>query len=206
MWIRSLGQENPLEAGVATPSRILAWRIPRTEETGGLQSMGSPRWIQPKWLGASTSTFTWYFSFLCATTLHSAWHTCAHSQTYYPNLWFFVWFYLSVTNRPWAFRAGTLSSLPLSPWSLWQCLVQSQWSIKIESYNWIILNYTLSWSQITTVGVKKYMLSHIGSTHTLFSRYLPESQWFLILSLPLGSVNGLALLRSSTILAFPGKC
>ena len=168
--------------------------------------MQSPRWIQRKWLSASTSTFTWYFSFLCATTLHSAWHTCAHSQTYYPNLWFFVWFYLSVTNRPWAFRAGTLSSLPLSPWSLWQCLVQSQWSIKIESYNWIILNYTLSWFQITTVGVKKYMLSHIGSTHTLFSRYLPESQWFLILSLPLGSVNGLALLRSSTILAFPGKC
>ena len=40
-----LGQENPLEKGMATDSSILAWRIPRTEEPGGLQSMGSQnRW------------------------------------------------------------------------------------------------------------------------------------------------------------------
>ena len=35
------GQENPLEKGMATHSRILAWRIPWTEEPGSLQSMGS---------------------------------------------------------------------------------------------------------------------------------------------------------------------
>ena len=40
-WVRSLGQEDPLEKGMATHSRILAWRIPWTEETGRLQSMGS---------------------------------------------------------------------------------------------------------------------------------------------------------------------
>jgi len=39
--VRSLGQEDPLEKGIATHSRILAWRIPRTEELAGLQSMGS---------------------------------------------------------------------------------------------------------------------------------------------------------------------
>ena len=39
-WVRSLGQEDPLEEGMATHSGILAWRIPRTEESGGLQSMG----------------------------------------------------------------------------------------------------------------------------------------------------------------------
>ena len=39
-WVRSLGQEDPLEEGMATHSSILAWRIPRTEESGGLQSMG----------------------------------------------------------------------------------------------------------------------------------------------------------------------
>ena len=39
--IRSLGWEDPLEKGMATHSSILAWRIPRTEESGGLQSMGS---------------------------------------------------------------------------------------------------------------------------------------------------------------------
>ena len=39
-WVRSLGQEYPLEEEMATHSSILAWRIPWTEETGGLQSMG----------------------------------------------------------------------------------------------------------------------------------------------------------------------
>ena len=39
--IRSLGWEDPLEEGVETHSRILAWRIPWAEEPGGLQSMGS---------------------------------------------------------------------------------------------------------------------------------------------------------------------
>ena len=34
-WVQSLGREEPLEEGVATHSRILAWRIPRTEEPGG---------------------------------------------------------------------------------------------------------------------------------------------------------------------------
>ena len=37
------GQEDPLEEDMATHSSILAWRIPRTEEPGGLQSMGSQR-------------------------------------------------------------------------------------------------------------------------------------------------------------------
>ena len=40
-WVRTLGWEDPLEEGMATHSSILAWRIPRTEEPGGLQSMGS---------------------------------------------------------------------------------------------------------------------------------------------------------------------
>ena len=39
-WIESLGWEDPLEKGMATHSNILAWRIPWTEETGKLQSMG----------------------------------------------------------------------------------------------------------------------------------------------------------------------
>ena len=41
--VRSLGQEDPLEEGVATHSSILAWRIAWTEDPGGLQSMGSHR-------------------------------------------------------------------------------------------------------------------------------------------------------------------
>ena len=40
-WVRSLGREDPLEKEMATHSSILAWRIPWTEEPGGLQSLGS---------------------------------------------------------------------------------------------------------------------------------------------------------------------
>ena len=39
--VRSLGWEDPLEKGMATYTSILAWKIPWTEEPGGLQSMGS---------------------------------------------------------------------------------------------------------------------------------------------------------------------
>ena len=42
-WVWSLGWEDPLEKGLATPSSILAWRIPRTEEPGRLQSIGLQR-------------------------------------------------------------------------------------------------------------------------------------------------------------------
>ena len=41
--VQSLDQEDPLEKGMATHSSILAWRIPWTEEPGGLQSMRSQR-------------------------------------------------------------------------------------------------------------------------------------------------------------------
>ena len=46
MWetqVQSLDQKDPLEKGMATHSSILAWRIPWTEELGGLQSTGSER-------------------------------------------------------------------------------------------------------------------------------------------------------------------
>ena len=47
MWVWSLGQEDPLKQEMATHSSILAWKIPRTEEPGGLQSLGlqSQTWL-----------------------------------------------------------------------------------------------------------------------------------------------------------------
>ena len=48
-WVQSLGQEDPLEKGIATHSSILAWRIPWSEEPGRLQSMGSQR-VGHDWL------------------------------------------------------------------------------------------------------------------------------------------------------------
>ena len=42
-WVQSVGWEDPLEEGTATHSSILAWRIPWTEDPGGLRSMESKR-------------------------------------------------------------------------------------------------------------------------------------------------------------------
>ena len=63
MWetqVPSLGQEDPLEKGMATHSSILAWRIPWTKESGGLQSMGLQR-VGHAWITK---------------------HTCAHRAFY----------------------------------------------------------------------------------------------------------------------------
>ena len=50
-----LGQEDPLEEGMATHSSILAWRIPWTEEPGRLQSIGSQRLDVTEWLSIHIS-------------------------------------------------------------------------------------------------------------------------------------------------------
>ena len=58
MWetqVLSLGWEDSLEKGIGTQSNILAWRIPWTEEPGGLPSAGSQRVGHP----LSDYTFTW---------------------------------------------------------------------------------------------------------------------------------------------------
>ena len=63
MQVWSLGWENPLEEGSETHPNILAWRIPWTEEPGGLQSIiASKSWIQLKWLGrhAPSKTKLWF--------------------------------------------------------------------------------------------------------------------------------------------------
>ena len=57
----SLGWEDPLEKGMATHSSILVWRIPWTEEPGGLQSMELQR-AGHNW---AANAFTFFFHFLC---------------------------------------------------------------------------------------------------------------------------------------------
>ena len=67
MQVRFLGQEDPLEEGMATHPNILAWRIPWTEEPGGLQSMGSQR-VRPD-SGDLACTHCWQ----CSTWLRKLW-------------------------------------------------------------------------------------------------------------------------------------
>ena len=52
MGVRSLGQKDPLEEGMATHSSVLPWRMPWTEEPGRLQSMGSQR-VGHAWSGSA---------------------------------------------------------------------------------------------------------------------------------------------------------
>ena len=66
-WDWSLGWKDPLEKEMATHSSILAWRIPWTEEPGGLQSTGSQSWTQ-----LSDFTFTFKHSFQLYPLLCSA--------------------------------------------------------------------------------------------------------------------------------------
>ena len=58
-----LGWEHPLEEGMATHSSILAWRIPRTEGPGGLQSTGSQR-VRHDWVAHASPLCTWHAGFL----------------------------------------------------------------------------------------------------------------------------------------------
>ena len=48
-WVQSLGQDDPLEKVMSTHSNVLAWRIPWTDEPGGLQSLGSQR-VRHNWV------------------------------------------------------------------------------------------------------------------------------------------------------------
>ena len=74
-WVQSLGGEDPLEKEMATHFSILAWRIPRTEEPGGLQSMGSQR--------------------VGHTEPYTEWATCysATKSTSAETLWIDIWGY-----------------------------------------------------------------------------------------------------------------
>ena len=54
MQVQSLGREDPLEEGVVTHSSILVWRMPQSEEAGGLQSMG----LQKSWTWLSDQATT----------------------------------------------------------------------------------------------------------------------------------------------------
>ena len=58
-WVQSLGREDPLEKEMATHSSTLAWKIPWTEEPGGLQSVCG---VAKSWTGLSDVTFTFAFT------------------------------------------------------------------------------------------------------------------------------------------------
>ena len=69
-WVRSLGQEDNLQEGMATHSRILVWRIPWREEPGGLQSIGSQRVCHNCSDLAAAAAVTWYNVYFAYSKCH----------------------------------------------------------------------------------------------------------------------------------------
>ena len=90
-WLCSLGREDPLEEGMGTYSSILAWRIPWTEEPGGLQSMGLQR-VRHNW-GTKHSTaqgcvkaVSWPLAYRCQWELHDMSDKQEYLQILLPNV------------------------------------------------------------------------------------------------------------------------
>ena len=76
-WVQSLDQEDPLEKVMATHSSILAWKIPWTEEPGGLQSM-RPQRVGYDWSRLALMLYSGYCSprgspYICIYTLRRGW-------------------------------------------------------------------------------------------------------------------------------------
>ena len=72
-WVQPLGQGDPLEEAMATHSNILAWKIPRTEEPDGLQSMGSQTVVHDQ--------ATKYVCMRAHAHVHTHTHTHTHTNT-----------------------------------------------------------------------------------------------------------------------------
>ena len=86
-WVQSLGQEDPLEKEMATHSIILAWRIPWTEEPGGLQSMG---------LKESDTTEQLHFHFLLYNNYSQVYRQEKDSHTQY-----YIYTYITMHVYKW---------------------------------------------------------------------------------------------------------
>ena len=75
-WVQSLGQEDFLEKEMATHSSILAWRIPWTEETGGLWSMGLQRLDMTEWLNTAQHVCIYFSENITAVVVYSLGRVC----------------------------------------------------------------------------------------------------------------------------------
>ena len=116
-WVPSLSREDPLEKGMATDSSILAWRISWTEETGGLQSMGSHRVGHSCVTNTSTlHFFPWRLGFHMPSWLStSPGHPCILlTFTAHPTS------AVSITMQPWhCARQFSLPGTPTPPHLCW---------------------------------------------------------------------------------------
>ena len=118
-WVRSLGREDPLEEGMATHSSILVWRIPWTEEPGGLQSMRFQRvgpdeacgillFMVQQRMGFSSLTRDQTQAPCARVRSHSHWTTRG-----FPALWFYLTTHCMALGKSHAFPRLSFQSLKL---------------------------------------------------------------------------------------------
>ena len=93
--VQFLGWEDPLEKEMATQSSTLAWKIPWTEEPGGLQSMGS-QIVGHDWVTSLSLSFQWVYSSFQGYFNHQLWIADLYSLLSFPiwegALYIFCWF------------------------------------------------------------------------------------------------------------------
>jgi len=162
-WVQSLGQEYPLKKGMATHSSILAWRIPWTEESGGLQSTGAQRvghdWVpnihthththvnytsikMEKIQLSSVQLFSWSDSLRPHGLQHarlpcqsSTPRACSNSC---PSSW---WCHTTISSSvvPFSFCIQTFQHKGLFQWvsSLYQVAEVLEFQLQCQSFQWI---------------------------------------------------------------------
>ena len=82
-WVWSLGWEDPLEEGMAALSSTLAWRIPWTEEPGGLQPVGSQR-VGHDWATKQSTRSLNILKYVTGFLFHWSWHCVRHMPIFEP--------------------------------------------------------------------------------------------------------------------------
>ena len=139
MQLQSLGQEEPLQAEMATHSSIFAWRIPSTEEPDGLQSMESQSWT---WLSTHMAGSRDYHtewsktekdkyhmtSFICGILVFRQWY---------------IWTYLQNSNRLINIKNKLMAPTGLEVWS--SHVVRSLWLLEVKNCpqeNWAFILVT----------------------------------------------------------------
>ena len=181
-WVWSLGREDPLEEGMATHFHILAWRIPWTEEPGGLQSIGLQR-IRHDWV---TNAFTFHLS------IHPSIHLYLYIYVYlylfiHPSL--SVSIYLSVAISLSSAIQGTNSISSFQAWadSVFPCPQSKQnWPLFITGQLPTLYDFHfdstqkkwIPWNQL----VPEYVHSHKRRFVDILGTWEPKPQfkhmWF----------------------------
>ena len=112
IWVQSLGWEYPLEEGMATHSSSLAWRIPWTEEPGGLQSMGCKSQTRLTWAESDMpERLSTHTKFMLSLTNNIV---CSHRPP--PHMSYSLTFHVGSQNKDWQHRLCTQTAAWLAVW------------------------------------------------------------------------------------------